>query len=128
MNKGKRFEDLYIYKEAQGLVGEIYKITKNKEFARDYNLVNQIRRAAISVVANIAEGYERGTNTEFTQFLYISKASCGEIRAEIEIARNQGYISEVKHKEIYEYCCRIGGMISSFIKSMKESGYKGAKR
>ena len=123
-----RFEELWIYKEAQELVKEIYKLTKANDFARDFNLVNQIRRAAISVVANIAEGYERGSNTEYIQFLYIAKGSCGEVRAELEIARAQGYIKEVVHKESYDKCCKLSAGISGFIKSLKQSGYKGPKR
>jgi four helix bundle protein len=61
----------------------MYEITKKKDFSKDYSLVDQIRRASISVLSNIAEGFERGSNKEFIQFLYISKGSCGEVRSQL---------------------------------------------
>jgi four helix bundle protein len=61
----------------------MYEITKKKDFSKDYSLVEQIRRASISVLSNIAEGFERGSNKEFIQFLYISKGSCGEVRSQL---------------------------------------------
>ena len=67
------FEELEIWKEARRLTGEIYRLTKTSKFARDFNLTGQIRRAAISIMSNIAEGFERGGNQEFIQFLYIAK-------------------------------------------------------
>lgn len=79
--------------EARKLANLIYEHTKTGEFKKDFGLVNQIRRAAVSVVANIAEGHERGSNTEFMQFLFIAKGSCGELRAELCIAYDQKYLT-----------------------------------
>jgi hypothetical protein len=74
--KIQSFEDLKAWEGARKLVKKIYSITKRREFIKDYVLVNQIRRSAISVLSNISEGFERGSNQEFIQFLYIAKASC----------------------------------------------------
>ena len=83
-NQGKRtvkdFTELEIYETARILAGEIYEFSKKPPFSKDYSLVNQIRLAAVSVVSNIAEGFERNNNKEFIVFLFIAKGSCGEIR------------------------------------------------
>lgn len=78
--KIERFEDLKAWKSSRELVKGVYSVTKNKGFARDFELVGQIRRSAISVISNVSEGFERGSNREFIQFLYMAKASCGELR------------------------------------------------
>ena len=69
----RSFEEIDVWKKARELVNFIYNVTKNKEFSKDFGLTDQIRRAAVSVMSNIAEGFERGSNTEFIQFLYIAK-------------------------------------------------------
>ncbi len=124
----KTFEKLNVYQEARELIRDIYKITKNTGFIRDYDLVRQIRRAAISIAANIAEGYERGSNNEFMQFLFIAKGSCGELRVEIDIAYDERYISEGEKNSIIKRSIKISSMLSNLIKSIKKSGYKGQKR
>jgi len=88
------FEDLDVWKKSRKLVNEIYSLTKKQRFSKDFGLVDQIRRSAVSVMSNIAEGFERGSNTEFIRFLYIAKASCGETRSHLFIAFDQGYLSE----------------------------------
>ena len=80
------FEDLHVWQRARELVNLIYKITRHKTFSEDKGLVDQIRRASVSILSNISEGFERGSNVEFIQFLYIAKASCGEVRCQIIIA------------------------------------------
>ena len=75
----KYFEDLDVWKEARRLTKEIYAATPDAKFSKDFGLRDQIRRAAVSVMSNIAEGFERGGNQEFIQFLYIAKGSCGEV-------------------------------------------------
>ena len=76
--KIESFEDLNAWRSSRELVKKVYSLTKKRAFARDFALVNQIRRAAISVVSNISEGFERGSNREFIQFLYVAKGSCAE--------------------------------------------------
>ncbi len=82
----KNFEDLEIWKDARLLTKAVYQLTKDVKFAKDFALRDQIRRAAVSVMSNIAEGFERGGNQEFIQFLYVAKASCGEARSQLYVA------------------------------------------
>lgn len=88
-NAAESFEELHIYQRARELTNSIYALTRSEIFARDRGLVDQIRRAAVSIMSNIAEGFERGATTEFIQFLYIAKGSCGEVRAQLRIAKDQ---------------------------------------
>ena len=90
----KSYEELEVYQKSRELTNKIYEITRSGIFSRDRLLADQIRRAAVSIKSNIAEGFERGTNAEFVQFLFIAKGSCGEVRAQLEIAFDQGYIDE----------------------------------
>src|SRR5215208_2039329 len=90
----KNFEDLEIWKIARVLTRAIYQLTRNVKFAKDFALRDQIRRAAISVMSNVAEGFERGGNQEFIQFLYVAKASCGEVRSQLYVALDQSYVSQ----------------------------------
>jgi len=92
--KVERFEDLIAWQKARVLVREIYRASSRRPFSRDFALSNQIRRAAISVPSNIAEGFERSRRTEFHQFLSVAKASCGEVRTQLYIACDIGYIDD----------------------------------
>ena len=121
------FEELEIWKEARRLTGEIYRLTKTSKFARDFSLTGQIRRAAISIMSNIAEGFERGGNQEFIQFLYIAKGSCGEVRSQVYIAYDQGYLVQVDADEIIDGLKRLSIMISNFIGYIQRSGMRGRK-
>lgn len=87
-----RFEDLVAWQKARELTAAVYKTTKQGEFMRDFALRDQIRRAAISVMANIAEGFERGKPSEFHQFLSVAKASCAELRSHLYVALDVGYL------------------------------------
>src|SRR6478752_7752634 len=79
------FEELHVYQRARELTNAIYQLTRTTDFAADRSLIDQIRRAATSVMSNIAEGFGRGSKIEFIQFLYIAKGSCGEVRAQLQI-------------------------------------------
>ena len=81
MAKVERFEDLIAWQKARGLTRAIYEVTRNGDFAKDYGLSGQIQRAAVSIMSNIAEGFERGGRGEFHQFLSTAKASCAEVRS-----------------------------------------------
>ncbi len=118
------FEDLNVYQQARNLTNKIYEITRQGSFSKDYGLVDQIRRASVSIMSNIAEGFERGTNTEFIQFLYIAKGSCGEVRAQLMIALDQKYIDENTYQSLVDHCRRISGMISNLITYLKGSKFK----
>jgi four helix bundle protein len=123
----KQFEDLEIWKEARRLTQAIYQLTKSDKFSRDFVLRDQIRRAAVSIMSNIAEGFERGGNQEFVQFLYVAKASCGEVRSQIYIALDQRYIPKTDSEESIVSFRRLSGMIGNLISYLRRSGMKGAK-
>ena len=92
--KVERFEDLIAWQKARQLTVDIYRITAHGEFAKDSGLRDQIRRAAVSVMSNIAEGFDRGSRSEFHQFLVIAKASCAEVRSQLYVAQDVGYIDQ----------------------------------
>ncbi|OGC82909.1 MAG: hypothetical protein A2W07_09240 [candidate division Zixibacteria bacterium RBG_16_43_9] len=125
--KAKNIEELLVWQRARELVNNVYSLTKKQNFRRDFSLVDQIRRATISVMSNIAEGYERGSNTEFIQFLYIAKASCGEVRTQLLIALDQGYINKEELEKAKELALKVSGMLSNFISYLKRSKLKGDK-
>ncbi|MDP3025534.1 MAG: four helix bundle protein [candidate division Zixibacteria bacterium] len=125
--KAKSIEELLVWQRARELVNKVYDLTKKQGFCKDFSLVDQIRRATISVMSNIAEGYERGSNTEFIQFLYIAKASCGEVRTQLLIALDQGYINKEELEKAKELALKVSGMLSNFISYLKRSKLKGDK-
>jgi len=94
MSKIERFEDLIAWQKARILTKEIYLMALEGRFARDFDFSRQIRRAALSVPSNIAEGFERGNRNEFHQFLSIAKSSCAEVRSDLYVALDIGYLDE----------------------------------
>src|SRR5437773_12429057 len=91
--KISRFEDFIAWQKARKLPSDIYKVTNEGNFAKDFGLKDQIRRAAVSSMSNLAEGFERGRPTEFHQFLSVAKGSCAELRAQLYVASDVGYLS-----------------------------------
>ena len=128
MAKIERFEDIQAWQRARELAKQIYKISNDGLFARDFGLRDQIRRAAVSIMSNIAEGFERGSNKEFIQFLYIAKGSAGEVRAQIYVAFDQGYIDRKNFNSLNRDSAEISRMISGFISYLSRSDFKGEKR
>jgi four helix bundle protein len=123
----KLFEDLEVWKEARRLTQRIYQLTKNENFSKDFALRDQIRRAAVSIMSNIAEGFERGGNQELVQFLYVAKASCGEVRSQIYVALDQSYVASIEVDELTNSFKRLSSMISNLITYLRQSGMKGEK-
>jgi four helix bundle protein len=123
----EQFEDIKAWQSARELVSEIYSATKNDGFARDFGLRDQIRRASVSILSNIAEGFERGGNKEFIQFLYIAKGSCAEVRAQLYVACDQNYINNEQFKHLSEICMTIGKMIAGLISYLQKSSFEGTK-
>jgi four helix bundle protein len=121
------FEELHVYQRARELTNGIYQLTRAANFAKDCGLVDQIRRAAASVMSNIAEGFERGTRTEFVQFLYIAKGSCGEVRAPLQIALDQNYLADSEYNRLHDLARLTSGMLSNFIAHLPASEYQGEK-
>ena len=106
----------------------VYEITQDGAFARDFGLRDQIRRAAVSVMSNIAEGFGRGGNREFIQFLATAKGSAGEVRAQLYVAKDQGFLNEEQFLNVYDLTQQISRQLSAFIKYLQNSESKGAKR
>ena len=125
--KAESFEDLNVWQKARELCSMIYTLTKGKEFERDFGLVNQIRRASVSVMSNIAEGFEGGGDKEFIRYLYIAKASCGEVRSQFFVALDQGYINKEQFINSQNQAKQVSGMLSNFITYLRKSKSKGVK-
>ena len=123
----QNFEDLNVWKQARLLTQEVYRLTKTEKFSRDFGLRDQIQRAAISVMSNIAEGFERGGNQEFSQFLYIAKASYGEVRSQLYVAFDQGYVTHDETEKLRQSFKRLSGMISNLVTYMRQSEMRGEK-
>lgn len=124
----KRFEDLIFWQKARELTKYIYAITQHAQFKHDYSLKDQIQRASVSIMSNIAEGFGRGGNTEFIQFLFLSKGSISEVQSQLYVALDLGYIDEPAFKKAYELADEIARLINSFIKSLKGSNRTGLKK
>jgi len=123
----QNFETLEVWRLARELTQHIYDVTRRPRFSRDFGLVDQIRRSSASIMSNIAEGYERGSNKELLHFLYIAKSSCGEVRSHLYIALDQGYISSEEHNSLISLCKSISVKLSNFIHAVKISNFKGGK-
>jgi four helix bundle protein len=117
--KVKRFEELDCWREARVLTRNVYSATKAAAFRQDYGLTDQVRRAAISIMANIAEGFSRQSDREFTQFLFISKSSASELQSHLYAALDQNYIDESCFQSLYGQLEGIHKMISNLIKYLK---------
>jgi four helix bundle protein len=100
MARIERFEELIAWQKARALTREIYTVTRQELFRRDFALCDQIRRAAISIMSNIAEGFERNRQAEFHQFLSIAKGSCAEVRSQLYIASDAGYMSLERFEQL----------------------------
>ena len=123
----ERFEDLDVWKKARELTKFIYRATSTGEFARDFGLRDQIRRAAVSILSNIAEGFERNGNREFLQFLSLAKGSCGEVRAQLYVAFDQAYITDVQLQNLVEKAVEISRLIAGLMKYLQTSSIRGSK-
>ncbi len=117
MSKIERFEDLIAWQKARALTRAIYEVTRQGAFAKDFGLAGQIQRAAVSIMSNVAEGFERGGRGEFHQFLSTAKASCAELRSQLYVALDVGYLDQRKFDELLrqaeEVARIIGGLRAS---------------
>jgi four helix bundle protein len=127
MAKIIRFEEIESWRKSRELTKSIYRITLKQSFSRDFGLRDQIRRAAVSVLSNIAEGFERDGDKEFIQFLSLAKGSCGEVRAQLCVALDQEYIDNDEFAALSNSAVEISRMISGLIKYLKQSGMQGRK-
>ena len=115
MATARQFEDLSVWQESRQLVGAIYTASRQPSFNPDFGLRDQIRRAAVSTMSNIAEGFERGTRKEFVQFLNIANGSNGEVRSQLYVALEQKYISEKEFAALSEAAVLLSRKLSAFI-------------
>ena len=127
MAKIVRFEDIEAWKKSRVLVKEIYHITSSAELSRDFGLKDQIRRAVVSVMSNIAEGFERGGNKEFRQFLSLAKGSAGEVKSQLYIALDVGFVNQADFTKLYNQADEIGKMINGLMEYLKNTDLKGSK-
>ena len=122
-----RFEDLDCWQEARNLVDSVYRVCRVIELKKDYSLSDQVKRAAISIMANIAEGFSRKGNKEFIQFLFISKSSAAELQSHLYVALDQDYIDQAQFDEIYEQVNKTAMIISGLIKYLRTKQTKQTK-
>ena len=121
------FEELKIWQEARRLTNTVYDITRQSSFKNDFGFINQIRRAAVSITSNIAEGYERGGSQELSQFLSMARGSSGEVRSQLYLALDLGYIEKEKCEALITEFKNMARMIGSFMKYLKTCDIKGPK-
>lgn len=120
----EKFEDLICWKKSRELAKGVYGAFKN---CNDYGFRDQIQRAAVSVVSNIAEGFERGTKQEFINYLYIAKGSAGEVRAQLYVATDIGYLNIEKFKNLNGLAEECSKLIQSFVEKVKMGSQTGTQ-
>ena len=112
-------EDIPVWRDARQLVQSVYELTKQAAFVRDRSFCDQIRRAALSVMNNIAEGYERGSEVELARYLYIAKGSCGEVRSMLYAAQDLKMTTPDATTEIYSLCLSGSRQLAGFIRHLE---------
>jgi len=127
MGTAKRFEELRVWQAAREMTREIYTLTGQPTFSRDSNLRDQMRRAAVSAMSNIAEGFERAGNKELRQFLTLAKASSGELRSHLYVALDQKYVSKDKVQETMLSAETLSRSLGRFMQYLRESTITGTK-
>lgn len=120
----QKFEDMLAWQKSRELTKDIYKLFKDLKF-KDYGLQDQIQRASVSIMSNIAEGFESGTRQEFLNYLYIAKASAGEVRAQLYIMLDAEYLNIETFKNLKFKAEECSKLIFHFIKKLKQSPYQG---
>lgn len=126
MAKINRFEEIRAWQLARETVAQVYGLTKKTDFSKDYALRDQIRKAAVSVMSNIAEGFERYSNKEFIQFLNIAKGSSAEVRSQLYAALDLNYVSEAEFLALKDKCESISKHLSNFILYLRKSHKPGS--
>ncbi len=127
MTKIERFEDLKVWQESRELCRSIYTLTEKKPWCMDYRFKEQIRSSSGSVMDNIAEGFERGGNREFIQFLFVAKGSCAETRSQVYRAFDARHINEEQQATLLEKTISINKKLSKLITYLKTTPYPGQK-
>jgi four helix bundle protein len=118
-SKIERFEDFIAWQKARKLTSDIYSVTGKGRFERDFGLKDQIRRAAVSIMSNLAEGFERGRPTEFHQFLSIAKGSCAELRSQLYVALDVGYLDQSIFEALMTKAMEVGRLLGGLRRSVE---------
>jgi four helix bundle protein len=116
MARIERFEDIEAWQRARQLAKAVYSVSSEGKFSRDFGLRDQIRRAAVSVMSNIAEGFERRGDAEFRRFLGIAKGSAGEVRAQLYVALDAGFIDQSAFDTLYKMATETGNLIGGLMR------------
>lgn len=116
-----KFEEIESWQEARKLTNIIYEITKIGNFSKDYGLKDQIQRASVSIMSNIAEGFDSHSNKHFTNFLNFSYRSASEVQSPAYVAIDQNYVAKERFDEIYLKSDKVKGLIGGFIKYLKQN-------
>ena len=119
MAKIERFEDLVAWQKARQLTMAIYGATREGLFSKDFSLRDQIRGASSSIMSNIAEGFERGGRPEFHQFLVIAKGSCAEVRSQLYVALDAGYLKETEFLRLQSLAVEVAKIVSALRKAVQ---------
>ena len=127
MSAFQRFEDIEAWQKARELTKTIYAMSNDGQFARDFGLRDQIRRASVSIMSNIAEGFVRGGNKEFIQFLSTAKGSASEVQAQLYVAIDVGYINQEQFQKLYSETVATSRLIAGLLRYLQNSDFKGAK-
>ena len=127
MGKIQKFKDILAWQKARELTREVYAHSKTGAFAKDFGLRDQIQRASVSVMGNVAEGYDRGGDKEFIQFLSVSKGSCGEVKSHLYVALDQQYINPTQFNQLYNSTDEVGRLLAGFMAYLKQSDLRGRK-
>lgn len=127
MAKINRFEEILGWQKARELTRQVYSISASAAFGKDWGLRDQIRRAAVSILSNIAEGFERGGDKEFVHFLTVAKGSVGEIRSHLYVALDQQYLSQTQFESLHDQAVEISRLLTGLMTYLQTSELKGTK-
>ena len=120
----QKFEDIEAWQKARELTKEIYKVSKERAFSKDFGLRDQMRRAGVSVMSNIAEGFERSGTGEFMQFLSIAKGSVGEVKSQLYVAIDQEYLDKKTFNRLYRLASDVSKMTAGLMNYIRNSNIK----
>jgi four helix bundle protein len=120
----KRFEDLIAWQKARALTRDVYAISRKGEFGKDYGLNRQLQRAAVSIMSNIAEGFERSRPGEFHQFLSTAKASCAEVRSQLYVALDVGYLDKPEFQQLMNSAEEVAKLVGGLRASVRRARHR----
>lgn len=127
MSSIQKFEEIIAWQKARVLTKEVYSCSRVGGFARDFGLRDQIQRASVSTMSNIAEGFERGGDKEFIQFLSNSKGSCAEVKSLLYVTLDQSYVPAASFEQLYAKADEVGKLVSGLMAYLRESELRGRK-